>query len=147
MISKPPWRLRVFVVDEELLFASCLTLFLREDGHDARSFADPLEALLAAHVAPPAILVSDVALKLIAGIHLATWIREDFPACHVLLFSKDVETNSLLASASPAGNEISLVPAPVHLLALMERIRSLIQDVHPHRRRMRPQTPPITKRH
>lgn len=133
MLSKSPWRLRVFIVDEEHLFASCLTLFLREEGHDARSFADPLEALFAARCAPPDILVSDVALKLVAGIHLATRIREDFPACHVLLFSKGVETNSLLASASLAGNEI--VPAPVHLLALMKRIRSLIQDVHP------PQTP------
>lgn len=103
---------------------------LREEGSTRARSRNPLEALCAASFAPPDILVSDVALKLIAGIHLATRIREDFPACHVLLFSKGVETNSLLARDSSAGNEISLVPAPVHLLALMERIQSLIQDVH-----------------
>ena len=64
---------------------------------------------------------------------MATRIREDFPACHVLLFSKDVGTNGLLASSSAAGDEISLVPAPIHLLALMERIQSLIRDIHPPR--------------
>ena len=131
MTLKPSRQLRVFIVDEELLFASCLTLFLLEEGLDASSFADPLEALFAARSAPPDILISDVALKPLTGIHLATRIREDFPACRVLLFSKEVETNSLLARAASAGNEISLVPAPVHFLDLMERIQSLIHEVLP----------------
>jgi len=117
---------------EAYLFASCLAEILQRKGHVAYSFADPLEALFAAHSEPPDILISDVALELPSGIHLAARMREDFPACHTLLFSKDIRANSLLsANASTAGDEIMLVPAPVDLFAFMEHIQDLIQSVLP----------------
>jgi DNA-binding response OmpR family regulator len=67
MISKPG-QLRVFIGDEEFLFASCMALFLCEERVTARAFADPLEALFVARSAPPDILISDVALNLLAGL-------------------------------------------------------------------------------
>jgi DNA-binding response OmpR family regulator len=131
MIAEPSRPLRVFIVDEEYLFASCVAQFLKLEGLAAYCFDDPLEALFAARSAPPDLLISDVALELPTGIHLATRIREDFPACRVLLFSKDVKTNNLLASAASAGNETMVVPAPVDLPAFMERIHGLIHSALP----------------
>src|SRR4051794_19626462 len=129
MICKPPRQLRVFIVDEAHLFASCLAEILRRKGHLAHSFADPLEALFAARSEPPDILISDVALEMPTGIHLAARMREDFPACQALLFSKDVRANSLLSANAPtAGDEIILVSAPVDFFAFMEHIENLIQS-------------------
>jgi DNA-binding NarL/FixJ family response regulator len=131
MVSERPRQLLAFIVDEEHILASTLAQFLRQEGLDARSFACPIGALDAASTSPPDLLISDVALKPLSGVELAHAVRERCPACKVLLFSSHAEANSLLETSIAARDDFALLPGPVGLLNLMERIRSLILDAPP----------------
>ena len=131
MVSELPRQLLAFVVDEEHILASTLAQFLRQEGLDARSFACPIGVLDAAYISPPDLLISDVALKPLSGIELAHAVRNKCPACKVLLFSSHAEANGLLESSIAAGDDFALLPGPVGLLNLMERIHSLILDAPP----------------
>ncbi len=126
MVSELPKQLRAFIVDEEHLLASTLAHFLRQEGLDARSFAGPLEALDAAHITPPDLLISDVALQTLSGIELANAMRKSCPACKVLLFSSSADSNSLLEVTGASRSDFALLPGPMSLLNLLEAIQSLI---------------------
>ena len=128
MISKQSAKLRVFVVDEEHIFASTLAQFLRQEGLDVQAFAGPLEALYAAGSEPPDILVSDVALSPISGYELAAQTRVHNPHCKVLLFSSFPATDTLLDNISAPPQDFTLLPSPVYLVNLMEAIQVLIHD-------------------
>ena len=128
MNSESNQKLRVFVVDEEHIFASTLAQFLRQEGHDARSFPGPLEALYVALTEPPDILISDVTLLPLSGTELAIEMRTHNPRCKVLLFSSFPATNALLQNASTAEQDFTLLPGPVYLVNLMEAIQALVHD-------------------
>ena len=128
MSSDSNQQLRVFVVDEEHIFASTLAQFLRQEGHDARSFPGPLEALYAALTEPPDILISDVTLLPLSGTELAIEMRTHNPRCKVLLFSSFPSTNALLPNAYAAEQDFKLLPGPVYLVNLMEAIQTLVHD-------------------
>lgn len=63
MVSELPRQRLVFIVDEEYMLASTLAQFLRLEGFDVRSLAAPVEALGAAHLSPPDLLIADVDLS------------------------------------------------------------------------------------
>jgi DNA-binding NtrC family response regulator len=128
MISKQPTKLRVFVVDEEHIFASTLAQFLRQEGLDAQAFAGPLDALCAANSEPPDILISDVALSPVSGYDLAVETRVQNPQCKVLLFSSFPETDVLLPHASATAQDFTLLSSPVYLVNLLEAIQTLVHD-------------------
>jgi len=128
MILKQSAKLRVFVVDEEHIFASTLAQFLRQEGLDVQAFAGPLEALYAADSEPPDILVSDVALSPLSGHQLAAKTLVHNPHCKVLLFSSFPATDALLQNISSPAQDFILLPSPVYLVNLMEAIQVLIHD-------------------
>ena len=66
---------RIFVVDDEPTIASSLAAILRIHGFLARYFVDPLEALDAAKVEPPDLLISDVVMPQLSGVDLAIRIQ------------------------------------------------------------------------
>jgi DNA-binding response OmpR family regulator len=78
---------RVFIIHDESVVASSLAAMLRHKGFDARSFTDPLEALLAAEFEAPDLLISDAVLPVLSGREVAGQVREHNPDCKVLLLS------------------------------------------------------------
>ena len=120
----------VFVVDDEEVIASTLTMILRmQGGFRARSFSKPLEALEAARLEAPDLLISDVVMPLLSGIELAIQVREDCPDCKVLLFSGQAATAHLLEAASANGYDFEVLMKPVHPADLLARIRSLTEPI------------------
>jgi CheY-like chemotaxis protein len=67
--------LLIFVVDDEKLIASTLSLILAGSGFYARPFLDPLDALRAAQSTAPDLLLSDVVMPNMNGIELAIQIQ------------------------------------------------------------------------
>ena len=101
---------RVFVVDDEDVIASTLAMILRlKGGFNARSFTKPLDALEAARLEAPDLLISDVVMPLLSGIELAIQVREHCPDCKVLLFSGQAATVSLLETARAKGYDSELL--------------------------------------
>ena len=116
----------VFVVDDEEVIASTLTMILRlQGGFRARAFSKPLEALEAARLEAPDLLISDVVMPLLSGIALAIKVKELCPDCKILLFSGQASTAHLLEAAQANGYNFDLLLKPVHPADLLIRIRDL----------------------
>ena len=121
---------RVFVVDDDRVIASTTTAILELSGYDARSFVNPLEALEAARTAKPDLVVADVVMPGLSGIDLALRLKEQCPACKVLLLSGQAETDDLLAIAREQGHDFHVLAKPIHPTDLLARIKDAdVSDV------------------
>jgi DNA-binding response OmpR family regulator len=65
---------RIFVVDDERIIAETLATILMKSGFSAVPFSNPMEALSAAELEAPDLLISDVVMPQLSGIDLATRI-------------------------------------------------------------------------
>ncbi len=83
-------------------------------GFFARYFVNPLEALDAAWVEAPDLLISDVVMPQLSGVDLAIRIKEEHPTCKVLLFSGQAGTADLLKAAQEQGHDFQLLAKPIH---------------------------------
>jgi DNA-binding NtrC family response regulator len=113
---------QVFVVDDKEIIATSLAMILQTSGFDATSFTHPLEALEAGGAKSPDLLISDVMMPELNGIDLAIQMQQIYPGCKVLLFSGQVDTQSLLETARANGNHFELIGKPVHPIALLREI-------------------------
>lgn len=119
---------RVFVVDDEHLIASSLAAILRMNGFSAKSFTCAREALDAARLQPPDLLISDVMMPDISGIDLAILLSAQCPNCKVLLFSGQATTADLLQAARDKGYDFRLLSKPVHPTDLLSEVGTLAQQ-------------------
>ena len=113
---------RVFVVDDEPVIASTLAAILQMNGFSAKFFTCPLEALTAARLKAPDLLISDVAMRGISGIDLAIQMKAQYPECKILLFSGQAATRDLLEDARNQGHNFQLLDKPVHPSAMLSRV-------------------------
>jgi CheY-like chemotaxis protein len=113
----------VFVVDDEPVIASTLAVILRLHGYSATFFTSPFEALAAAQLRAPDLLISDVAMPGISGIDMAILMKAQYPDCKILLFSGQTETADLLCVAREEGHDFTLLQKPVHPSAMLAEIR------------------------
>jgi CheY-like chemotaxis protein len=127
-VSQPDSQFRIFVVDDEIIIASTLATILQRNGFDALSFTQPLEALKAARVKAPDLLISDVMMPDLSGIDLAILLKKDCPGCKVLLFSGQAATSNLLQVARDKGHDFELISKPIHPAEFLQKIRTAIQS-------------------
>jgi DNA-binding response OmpR family regulator len=118
----------VFIVDDEQLIGETLTTILCKNGFAARSFTDPLEALLAARNHAPDLILSDVMMPHLSGVDLAIAVQDDCPDCKIMLFSGHAETLDLLAVAREKGYDFTLLAKPLHPVDLLIRIRQQLPE-------------------
>jgi CheY-like chemotaxis protein len=123
-VSSGPFP-RIFVVDDERVIAATLATILHMNGFSARFFTDPLEALAAARLDAPDLLVSDVAMPGLSGVDLALRIQAQYPECKILLFSGQAATQDLLKDARSQGHNFELLAKPVQPFVMLSRIGEL----------------------
>ena len=116
---------RIFIVDDEPVIASSLATILRMNGFSARFFTSPLEALAAARLESPDLVISDVAMPGISGVDLAIQMRAQYPRCKILLFSGQATTLDLLEGARAQGYDFRLLQKPIHPSEFLYEIREL----------------------
>lgn len=132
IVSQTGKQPRVLVVDDEDVIASTLAMILRlQGGFNARSFTNPVDALEAARLDPPDLLISDVVMPQLSGIELAIQVREHCPDCKVLLFSGQAATADMLEAARAKGHDFEILLKPVHPSDLLARIRNLTEGITP----------------
>jgi DNA-binding NtrC family response regulator len=117
---------RIFVVDDEPIIASTLAAILQMNGFSAKFFTCPLDALTAARLRAPDLLISDVAMPGISGIELAIQMRVQYPACKVLLFSGQATTVDLLEDARAQGHDFDLLLKPVPPTELLLEVGKMV---------------------
>lgn len=123
--------LRIFVVDDENVISTTLTLILSMNGYSSRSFTDPLEALAAAKSDIPDVLISDVTMPSLSGVDLAIRMQQRCPDCKILLFSGQAATQDLLKDARAQGHSFPLLLKPVHPAKLLAEIQRLVEGIAP----------------
>jgi DNA-binding response OmpR family regulator len=119
---------RVFVVDDEFIIASTLATILQRNGFDALSFTHPLEALKAARVKAPDLLISDVMMPDLSGVDLAILLKKYCPGCKVLLFSGQAATADLLDAAREKGHDFELLSKPIHPAEFLLKIKAVTES-------------------
>ena len=117
----------IYVVDDEKVISQTLATILNKAGLKTRAFEDPLAALEAAKVAPPALLITDVVMPGMTGVDLAIEIRKLNPSCKALLFSGQAATAALLEEARSQGYEFEFLAKPVHPTDLLAKLEPLLR--------------------
>jgi DNA-binding NtrC family response regulator len=118
----------VFVVDDEQLISTTLASILEDSGFVAMAFVDPLEALRAAEIRCPDVLLTDVVMPQLNGISLGIQFKAMYPDCHILLFSGQTTTGDLLKDANSKGHHFEVLAKPIHPRSLLESIRTILAE-------------------
>jgi FixJ family two-component response regulator len=117
----------VFVVDDEVIISATLGMILRHEGYDSRSFDQPDEAIMAAHVDSPDLLVTDLIMPGMTGIELANRVRQTCPRCRVLVFSGQASMSALIERGKEDGIPIDhFLLKPVHPMVLLRKVEDIM---------------------
>jgi DNA-binding NtrC family response regulator len=119
---------RVFVVDDHHLIASTLAAILNMNGFSSRAFSGSLgslEALAAARVDIPDLLISDVSMSEFSGIELAIRMKAQYPMCKILLLSGHAQAALLVKSARLRGHHFRILAKPIFPTDLLIEIRKI----------------------
>jgi CheY-like chemotaxis protein len=117
---------RIFVVDDNKIIATTLEVILRHEGYSTTSYTNPLDALAAAVINPPDMLLSDVMMPELSGVELAMRFKIIAPDCKILLFSGQAQALDLLEPARINGFRFPLLQKPVHPATLIQEIKRRI---------------------
>jgi CheY-like chemotaxis protein len=107
------YRPTVLVVDDEVVIAETLAKILHQSGYAVVTAYDGEDAIEAALLRPPELVISDVMLPGMNGIELGIAIRRIFPDCKVILSSGKSHSGDLLEAALSAGNHFVFLEKPV----------------------------------
>jgi DNA-binding response OmpR family regulator len=116
----------IVVVDDEKRIADTLALILNSKGYAAEAAHDGESALKICRRKNPDLVLSDVVMPGMNGIELAIVVRQQFPGCHILLFSGQAETAEILEDSTGRGYDFELLAKPLHPEHLLTRIKELI---------------------
>ena len=126
-MALPGKKLRVSVVDEEVLIASTFAMVLCHQGFDASFFTEPLQALQSARYHAPDLLLSEVSMPVLSGIELAIRVQKHCPNCKVLLLSGQPDIANLLRASRANGHIFEVLPKPIHPTVLLREIQAALE--------------------
>jgi CheY-like chemotaxis protein len=115
----------IFVVDDERIISLTIAAILRQAGFRAASFVNAQEAVDAASVEAPDLMITDVVMPGMSGIELAILFADRWPKCKTLLFSGQAMTADLLEDARKSGHQFDVLPKPVHPSDLIAKLNDL----------------------
>src|SRR5690242_18524600 len=116
----------IVVADDEKRIADTLSLILESKGYTAQPVYDGTSALEMCRRTVPNLLLSDVVMPGMNGIELAIRVREELPACKILLFSGQAATAIFLEDATRRGYDFEILAKPVHPEDLLARVKDLV---------------------
>jgi CheY-like chemotaxis protein len=116
----------VYVVDDEPIIASTLAAIIKSEGFETSSFNDPREALKAAQLRAPDLLLSDVIMPGMTGVELAIRVCQLSPACKVVLLSGQGASGDLIEKALNDGYRFDVLLKPLHPLRVLDAMRRLL---------------------
>ena len=127
--SPVPGHGTVLLVEDEPSVRRLTERALRKAGWDVlvAASAEEAQALLSApDAAPPALVVSDIALPGMAGTGLAAELRRRWPGLPIILVSGYAESGG---GSDPVGKGLAFLPKPYTMHALLTLIGTLRSDV------------------
>jgi DNA-binding NtrC family response regulator len=121
---------RILVVDDEPSLADTLLVIFQRAGYRASAVYSAEAALAFVATNQPSLVVTDVMMPGVDGVTLAKAIRLSYPACQVLLFSGNADTQGLLEAAQKEGHTFEILAKPVPPRQMLAKVASLL-DMRP----------------
>ena len=106
--------MKILIADDETMIANTLGLILRENGYECQVAYSGRSALLQSLEFQPALLISDVIMPDMNGVEVAIQVKQQLPACEVLLLSGQAAAVDLLRQARAAGHDFEILSKPIH---------------------------------
>jgi CheY-like chemotaxis protein len=117
---------RILIVDDESPIADTLQMIFRMQRYDARVAYSAESAVELIAEWKPDLVILDVILPQMNGIDLAIVIKENYPKCHIILFSGHANTSMLLDEAVRKGHNFEVLAKPVLPDVMLERVSELL---------------------
>jgi DNA-binding NtrC family response regulator len=117
---------RILIVEDEKVVADTLGQILSAQGYSIR-VAYSAEAAIEKHnYWAPDLAILDVMLPKMNGIELAVLLKDNYPNCHVLLFSGQPSVETLVEKARGEGYVFEILAKPVHPSVMLNAISTLL---------------------
>ena len=113
---------RILVVDDEPLIADTIVQILNRNGFIAEAAYGGREAIEAARLTSPELILSDVLMPHIDGVEAAITIQKFLPDARIVLFSGQAATVEILARARQRGYQFELLAKPLHPTQLIKHL-------------------------
>jgi DNA-binding NtrC family response regulator len=127
-LSEVRGRRRILIVDDESAIADTLQMIFHMQRYDARVGYSAEHAAELISNWEPELAILDVILPEMNGIDLAIVIKENYPKCHVILFSGHMNTSMLLEEAGRKGHSFEVLAKPVMPDLILERASELLSS-------------------
>ena len=114
---------RILVVDDEPLIADTIVQILNRNGFIAEAAYGGREAIEAARLTSPELILSDVLMPHVDGVEAAITIQKFLPNTRIVLFSGQAATVEILARARTRGYHFELLAKPLHPTQLIKHLR------------------------
>ncbi len=116
----------VLIVDDAAAVSTTLVWVLRQSGYNCTAAGSRSEALhLCAGLAPDLALI-EMNLPDGSGVEAVRDLRRRVPGCKMLLMSGDPETQDDLTEARLAGVNCELLPKPIPVEELLQRVKDAL---------------------
>lgn len=122
------YRPTILVVDDEVIVAETLSKILHQHGYAVVTTFDGEDAIEAALLKPPELVISDIMLPGMNGVELGTTIRRIFPDCKVILSSGKSHGGELLQAALSEGNHFIFLQKPVPPDLLLAQVSQIFKS-------------------
>jgi len=119
----------ILIVDDERSVADTLALILSTRNHTIQvAYSAEAGIEIIAEWAPDLAIV-DVMLPLMNGIDFSIVMKDNYPSCHVLLFSGQPDTSALLEEALKKGHCFDVLAKPQHPTFILDAVENLLARV------------------
>jgi DNA-binding response OmpR family regulator len=152
---------RILVVDDDTKTVRTITLYLEEEGHQVVQATDGMRAVSSFREREPDLIVLDLMLPHVDGLHVAELVRMDSDVPILMLTAKTLEDDTLAGFAAGADDYVTKPFSPRELMArvaaLLKRTTAsrrpketiahgrLVVDRHSHEVRCRERSISLTK--
>ena len=125
-MPEPQGGRRILIVDDESPIADTLQMIFHMQRYDARVAYTAERAVELIAEWKPDLVILDVILPQMNGIDLAIVIKENYPECHIILFSGHANTSPLLEEAVRKGHNFEVLAKPVMPDVMLARASELL---------------------
>lgn len=98
---------RILVVDDDTKTVRTITLYLEEEGHQVVQATDGMRAVLSCREREPDLIVLDLMLPHVDGLHVAELVRMDSDVPILMLTAKTLEDDTLAGFAAGADDYVT----------------------------------------
>lgn len=113
---------KIIVIDDQHLIANTLAQILNQNGYEAAAVYSGEEALEQVNRVEPDVVLSDIRMHRLDGIHTALRIRILHPSCRVILFSASAISDEEQARIDDCGFEF--LRRPLHPKEVLNHLRN-----------------------